>query len=168
MYGYMYIIITLDPIVWYYMHMVNWGWQGTIPSIFVLGYASCMHHSLAKSFIHSFGICVHTHKPFQAQLHTLMHQYQQLASTCSEVSREREKARAEAALLREELHRYTDYLHHLHLLCEQEWAHLEYTIIMYGWILLFACSVLIFHRPAHMHDVICVFAPAQPICEAFI
>jgi hypothetical protein len=42
----------------------------------------------------------------QAQLHTLMHQYQQLSNTCSEVAREREKAKAEVALLREELHRY--------------------------------------------------------------
>lgn len=42
----------------------------------------------------------------QAQLHTLMHQYQLLANTCSEITREREKARAEVAILREELHRY--------------------------------------------------------------
>ncbi|CAI8046668.1 hypothetical protein GBAR_LOCUS25806 [Geodia barretti] len=40
----------------------------------------------------------------QAQLHTLMHQYQQLSNVCSEVARERDKARAEAALLRDEIH----------------------------------------------------------------
>ena len=43
--------------------------------------------------------------PFQARLHTLMQQYQDLASTCSEVARERDKAQAEVQLLREELHR---------------------------------------------------------------
>ena len=42
----------------------------------------------------------------QARLHTVMQQYQELASTCSEVARERDKARAEVQLLREELHRY--------------------------------------------------------------
>ncbi|CAI8046665.1 hypothetical protein GBAR_LOCUS25806 [Geodia barretti] len=42
----------------------------------------------------------------QAQLHTLMHQYQQLSNVCSEVARERDKARAEAALLRDEIHHY--------------------------------------------------------------
>ena len=41
----------------------------------------------------------------QARLHTLMQQYQDLASTCSEVARERDKAQAEVQLLREELHR---------------------------------------------------------------
>lgn len=42
----------------------------------------------------------------QAQLHTLIRQYQDLASTCSEVARERDKAKAEVQLLREDLHRY--------------------------------------------------------------
>ena len=41
----------------------------------------------------------------QAQLHTLIRQYQDLASTCSEVARERDKAKAEVQLLREDLHR---------------------------------------------------------------
>jgi hypothetical protein len=35
-----------------------------------------------------------------------MHQYQQLSNVCSEVARERDKARAEAALLRDEIHHY--------------------------------------------------------------
>ena len=43
----------------------------------------------------------------QAQLHTLIRNYQDLASTCSEVARERDKAKAEVQLLREDLHRYT-------------------------------------------------------------
>ena len=42
----------------------------------------------------------------QAQLHTLIRQYQDLSSTCSEVARERDKAKAEVQLLREDLHRY--------------------------------------------------------------
>lgn len=42
----------------------------------------------------------------QAQLHTLMSQYQDLAESCSEVARERDKARREVQMLREELHRY--------------------------------------------------------------
>ena len=42
----------------------------------------------------------------QAQLHTIIRQYQDLASTCSEVARERDKAKAEVQLLREDLHRY--------------------------------------------------------------
>jgi uncharacterized protein YoxC len=41
----------------------------------------------------------------QAQLHTLIRQYQDLAGTCSEVARERDKAKAEVQLLREDLHR---------------------------------------------------------------
>lgn len=41
----------------------------------------------------------------QVQLHTLFQQYQDLASSCSEVARERDRHRAEVQLLREELHR---------------------------------------------------------------
>ena len=39
----------------------------------------------------------------------MMAQYQDLADTCSQVARERDKARAEVQLLREELHRYMYY-----------------------------------------------------------
>lgn len=42
----------------------------------------------------------------QVQLHTLFQQYQDLASSCSGVARERDKFKAEAQLLRDELHRY--------------------------------------------------------------
>lgn len=41
----------------------------------------------------------------QVQLHTLFQQYQDLASSCSEVARERDKHKAEVHLLRDELHR---------------------------------------------------------------
>ncbi|KAL5505117.1 hypothetical protein EMCRGX_G006498 [Ephydatia muelleri] len=41
----------------------------------------------------------------QAQLRTLMQQYHELAAACAEVAREKEKATAEANLLRAELHR---------------------------------------------------------------
>ena len=47
----------------------------------------------------------------QAQLHTIIRQYQDLAGTCSEVARERDKAKAEVQLLREDLHRYIIYVH---------------------------------------------------------
>ena len=41
----------------------------------------------------------------QVQLHTLFQQYQDLASSCSGVARERDKFKAEVQLLRDELHR---------------------------------------------------------------
>lgn len=43
--------------------------------------------------------------PPQVQLHTLFQQYQDLASACSDVARERDKLRGEVQLLRDELHR---------------------------------------------------------------
>lgn len=42
----------------------------------------------------------------QVQLHTLFQQYQDLASSCSEVARERDRQKAEVHLMRDELHRY--------------------------------------------------------------
>ena len=57
---------------------------------------------IVSTISHGYHMTTHT----QARLHTVMQQYQELASTCSEVARERDKARAEVQLLREELHRY--------------------------------------------------------------
>jgi len=41
----------------------------------------------------------------QAQLYTLFQQYQELASSCSEVARERDRLKTDVQLLREELQR---------------------------------------------------------------
>ena len=54
---------------------------------------------------HSAQCTPNTHTHIKAQISTLMKQYQELASSCSEVARERDKYKAEVQILRDELHR---------------------------------------------------------------
>ncbi|XP_064382376.1 uncharacterized protein LOC135331221 [Halichondria panicea] len=61
---------------------------------------------VAVSFEHERDKAYDDYELAQAQTSTLMKQYQELASSCSEVARERDKFKAEVGILREELHRY--------------------------------------------------------------